>query len=237
MEQYISVIIFSLPGVLTYFWLQLFGLNPTVKHTPTEMVGLSALLWAPTTFLTVVFYNFLYFLCDLSLRFLEIDLTRLSLGFLNSLESINAQSNNLVFLFYYLLLSVLFSGLVALVWSVYIHGKLMIIINKIRLKRKLVKLSEDTSVWDSFFLRLEKPEESPLIVEYFKIDKPEEKMYGAVTRMSRPFETERAIILDDSSGWKESHEYYQYPIKRSYFDTKSGIVINELDYQNPKVKE
>ncbi|MEK4610162.1 hypothetical protein MHI31_08830 [Bacillus sp. FSL K6-0067] len=63
MEQFISIIIFSLPGLLAYFWLQLFGLNPTIKHTPTEMVGLSALLWVPITGLTIISYNVVVYTC------------------------------------------------------------------------------------------------------------------------------------------------------------------------------
>ncbi|MGG0403193.1 hypothetical protein ABEY54_28895 [Priestia megaterium] len=237
MENFISVIVFSLPGLLTYFWLQMFGINPTVKHSPTEMVGLAALLWAPTNFLTVLTYDLGYWLLDNLFKKLTINLTFLELNYLFSLKNLNDLSSNFIFLFFYLILSVLFSFVVAWIWSIYLYNKTMNLVNKVRIKRKISRLSVDTSVWDSFFFSLEEAKESPLIIEMYKIDKPEDKFYGAVTRMSRPFETERSLILDDSTGWQQAHQYYKYPIKKSYVDTKSGIIINALDYNNPSVTD
>lgn len=120
-------------------------------------------------------------------------------------------------------------------WGRYLYKLVLKLVNSVRKKRKTSRLSEDTSVWDTFFFRLEKAEEKELIVEMYKIDKPDKKTYGAVIRMSRPFETERSLILDESEEWKEAHEYYKYPVKKSYVDTKSGIVVNELDHLNPTV--
>ncbi|MCI0767878.1 hypothetical protein [Bacillus sp. TL12] len=223
MEQFISIIIFSLPGLLAYFWLQLFGLNPTVKHTPTEMVGLVALLWVPTTGLTIITYN------------LAVYLLSIPTIYLTDIKEISTLSTNLLFLMSYVLLSTCFSFLVAFMWGSYLYKLVLKLVNRVRKQRKTSRLSEDTSVWDTFFFRLEKAEERALIVEMYKIDKPDEKTYGAVIRMSRPFETERSLILDESEEWKESHEYYKYPVKRTYVDTKSGIVVNELDHLNPTV--
>lgn len=47
--------------------------------------------------------------------------------------------------------------------------------------------------------------------------------------MSRPFEAERALILHEPDEWKQAYETYKYPVKRTYVDTKSGLVVNELD--------
>lgn len=223
MEQFISIIIFSLPGLLAYFWLQLFGLNPTVKHTPTEMVGLVALLGVPTTGLTIITYN------------LGVYVLSIPTIYLTDIKEVSALSTNLLFLMSYVLLSTLFSFLVAFMWGRYLYKLVLKLVNSVRKKRKTSRLSEDTSVWDTFFFRLEKAEEKELIVEMYKIDKPDKKTYGAVIRMSRPFETERSLILDESEEWKEAHEYYKYPVKKSYVDTKSGIVVNELDHLNPTV--
>lgn len=237
MDQFIAVIIFSLPGLITYFWIQMLGINPTVKHTPTEMVGVSALLWAPTTFLTILTYDLGYLLIDLIAKSINLDLTIFKMVFLLDINDLNKLSLNLVFLFIYVILSILFSFLVAFFWSMYLYKRVMGIINKLRIKRKIIKLSEDTSVWDSFFFKLENKEEQQIVIELYKIDKPEEKICGPVTRMSRPFETERSLIIDNSKGWEESHGYYKYPVKRIYVDTKTGMIINELDINNPTVKE
>ncbi len=221
MEQFISIIIFSLPGLLAYFWLQLFGLNPTVKHTPTEMIGLSALLWVPITGLTIISYNVFVYIFNIPVMNIT------------SVEDIRILSNQLLFLMFFVFLSTIFSFLIAYVWGRSLYKLVLNLVNKVRVQRKTSMLSEDTSVWDSFFFTLEQEEEQPMIVEMYKIDKKEEKIYGAVIRMSRPFETERSLVLDQSKQWEESHKYYQYPVKRSYVDVKSGMVVNELDYLNP----
>lgn len=231
MEQLISLIIFSLPGLITYFWLQLFGINPVVKHTPTEMVGLTALLWAPTTFLTVLVYNLLYIVFDILLNALSMDFSSLRLTIIIDLNDLNNLSSNLIFLLFYLILSLIFSYFAAYVWAKYIYQKVLDLINKVRIERKIIKLSEDPTVWESFFYKLEEQKEDQLIVEIYKIDKPEERICGPVIRMSRPFETEKSLIIDTSKGWEESHKHYNYEIKRSYVDTKTGLIINEL---NPK---
>ncbi|ARX69790.1 hypothetical protein [Bacillus thuringiensis] len=223
MEQFISIIVFSLPGILAYFWLQLFGLNPTVKHTPTEMLGLVALLWVPITGLTIITYNLIVYRLSLPVMYLT------------SVQEISDLSMNLLFLMFYVLLSVFYSFVIAYAWGRYFNKIVLKLVNKVRVQRKVSVLSEETSVWDSFFFSLDQSEEQPLIVEMYKIDKPEVKTYGAVIRMSRPFETERSLVLDQSEQWKKAHEYYQYPVKRSYVDVKSGMIVNELDHLNPRI--
>lgn len=237
MEQFISVIIFSLPGLITYFWIQWLGINPAVKHTPTEMVGISALLWAPTTFLTILTYNVVFYFFDSFFRIINVNLTVLQLDYLLNLNDLNKLSLNLLFLFFYVLLSVFFSFIVAVIWSNWLYKRTLDFVNKIRIKRNMIKLSVDSSVWDSFFFKLEEKKESQIVVELYKIDKPEEKICGPVIRMSRPFETDRSLIIDSSKGWDESHRHYKYPSKKIYVDTKSGMIINELDVDNPKVKK
>lgn len=236
MEQYIAIIIFSLPGLITYFWIQMFGINPTVKHTPSEMIGLTALLWAPTIFLTILTYNCLYFFIDILLKHLNLNWSKLNLTYLIKLEDINSLSNNLLFLLYFVILTLIFSFVTGFLWSRFIYSIVLDLINKVRIKRKVIKLSEDTTVWDSFFYKLEDEKEDQLIVEMYKIDNPNFKVCGAVIRMSRPFETERSFIIDYSKGWDKAHQHYNYAIKKTYVDTKSGMIINELDYQKPVPK-
>lgn len=236
MEQLLSLIIFSLPGLITYFWLQMFGINPVVKHTPTEMVGLTALLWAPTTFLTVIIYDVLFLLSDYFFKILKVDLSFLNLKFIIDLEDLNTLSNNLLFLFYYLILSLTFSFFSAYVWTRYLYNRVLKLINKVRIQRKIIKLSEDPTVWESFFYKLEEQKEEQLIVEVYKMDSPDDKICGPVIRMSRPFEPEKSLIIDSSKGWDAAHKYYKYEIKKTYVDTKSGLIINELDPIKPSSK-
>lgn len=233
MDQFISLVIFSLPGLITYFWLQTFGINPVVKHTTTEMVGLIALLWAPTTFLTIIVYNLLFIIFNHMFNLINVNLSFLNLRLIINLDDLNSLSTNLVFLFYYLILSIIFSFLAAYVWSIYLFKHLLNLINNARLKRKIIKLSIEPTVWESFFFKLEDEREEQLLVEIYKIDKPEERICGPVIRMSRPFEVEKSVIIDSSKGWDEAHKHYNYSIKKTYIDTKSGLIINELEPQSP----
>jgi ABC-type multidrug transport system fused ATPase/permease subunit len=236
-EQFISIVIFSLPGLLTYFWLQLFGVNPTVKHSSTEMIGIAALLWMPTTLLSALSYNFLYFVTDKTLLMIGVDLSQLQLTYVTGVLDIVALSSNTLFIIYLIFLSFSSSFIVAFLWASYVYKIVMYLINKVRIYRKVSKLSQETSVWDTFFIKLEKQEESPLVVEMYKIDQPNNKVVGSVIRSSRPYEPERAIILDNPDDWKESHEYYKFPVKKAYIDTKNGLVVNELDHEIKQAKK
>ncbi|MDT2304164.1 hypothetical protein P7H21_09595 [Paenibacillus larvae] len=70
-------------------------------------------------------------------------------------------------------------------------------------------------------------------MKMFKIDKPENTLLGVVKNASRPFETERALILERSEELLESDLTYQYEVIRSYVDIKNGMVVQELDLQKP----
>ncbi|WP_259331024.1 hypothetical protein [Bacillus sonorensis] len=47
MENFVAILIFTLPGLLSYFWIQLFGLHPASKHINFEIAAISAILWFP----------------------------------------------------------------------------------------------------------------------------------------------------------------------------------------------
>lgn len=57
MADFLSTFIFILPGIMAYFWLQVFGLTPSVKHTAPEISGIAALLWLPVSFTTLLVLN------------------------------------------------------------------------------------------------------------------------------------------------------------------------------------
>lgn len=243
MESVISIVLFSIPGLLVYFWLQFFGVNPTVKHSPTELAAISALFWIPTILLLVVTYDLFYLLFDLLFKQIGIDLTSLKLSFIQGLPDIVEMSNNFIFILYFFVLSIVFSFLVAFMWSKFILGSVLKIINRVRKSRELVELENETTVWDAFFLKLnnedseENENSEALVVEVYKLDKPDEKrIVGSITKMSRPYEVDRALVLENIQNNTESHEYYKYEVKRSYIDIKSGLVISELDTTKPTNK-
>lgn len=57
MDSLLGTIVFILPGFLAYFWLQSFGITPVTKHSSGELTAISALLWLPVSFVTLLIYN------------------------------------------------------------------------------------------------------------------------------------------------------------------------------------
>ncbi|WP_347455085.1 hypothetical protein ABFY42_07630 [Bacillus velezensis] len=225
MEQLISVLIFSLPGLLAYFWIQIFGINPAVKHNAGELVGLSALLWIPVSSINIWVMNILA-------------KSGQWWSYMKTVEDIKNNAEDIRFLTCFTIITLFSSLLVSAIWAVSLYNIFLWVINKIRLFRNMVVLDETTSIWDTFFLAFkenkkgdnEKKEKTPsLIAEMYYLNNPDNRMYGAISNMSRPFEAERALILQEPDEWKQAYERYKYPVKRTYVDTKSGLVVNELD--------
>lgn len=234
MNDFISIIVFSIPGLLVYFWLQSFGLNPTVKHTTTEVAAISVLFWIPTVLLAVTTYDIAYALVDLIISAIGWDWSGLGLKSIKNLKDIEDHATNLLFILYFFVLSLVFSFIVARVWSQIIFERVLKSVNDVRIKRKLAKLEDTTSVWDAFFTKLDEKKEETLVVEVYKVDKPgEEKIVGSVTKMSRPYEADKALVLENVVNNSESHKYFEYEVKRSYIDVKSGLVVSELNTTKP----
>jgi len=234
LESFIGIILFSIPGLLVYFWVQLFGINPTVKHLPTEQAAIAALFWVPTVLLSLITYNIAYFIVDHLLLFLNFNWSNLGLKPVFSLKAIEESSTNLLFIFYFFILSIVFSYVIAVTWTNFFYMKVIDHVNEVRIKRKFSKLDDTTSVWDAFFLKVTSDKEEPLVVEISKLDSSKgEKLVGSATKFSRPYEADKAIVLENIDNNRISHEYYQYQTKRIYFDLKSGLVVSELDTTKP----
>lgn len=227
MNQLLSVIIFAIPGLLVYFWIQAFGLNPTKKHSTTELAGITAIFWMPTVALTLLSYN----------RIATIQTIWLHLTPIHKLSAIESDAFDFDFLLWYFGLSAIFSLLISLAWSFIGFSVVLWFINKVRILRKVTKLDRTTSVWEAFFNTIQKREEEPMVVEMYKIDNPDQKIVGSITRMSRPFESERALVIEESDNWTAHHKRYRYAVKKSYIDTKSGMIVSELEqdtaYKDP----
>ncbi|MGN9865410.1 hypothetical protein [Bacillus swezeyi] len=57
MENFVAILIFTLPGILSYFWIQLFGLHPASKHINFEIAAISAILWFPVGMIVLGIYQ------------------------------------------------------------------------------------------------------------------------------------------------------------------------------------
>ncbi|QOS89240.1 hypothetical protein [Peribacillus sp. JNUCC41] len=229
MAEFLSTFVFILPGIMAYFWLQAFGLTPSVKHTAPELSGIAALLWLPVSFGTLLVLNAWGAVFKNG---------PLSVKRVWTVENLNTATSDIQYLVLFLFLSFVVSFLICSLWSLWGNDILHMLINKIRKLRKIAPLSSSTSVWEEFFIKVnedEKEKEAVYIV--YKIDKPEEKIIGSMAKASRPVETDKGLVLEKTNEWKESiNKHYDYEVKRVFVDTKSGMVIEEIDHRNLKDK-
>lgn len=242
-NDFIMTIAFILPGLLAYFWLRMFGVNPPTQPSGVEILAISALLWVPTVTLFILGFNAFVYITGSS-----------KYSYIATLDDIKIMSNDLLFLLCFYIVNIFTSFLVALIWSSILYKLMLKVVNCIRVNvRKLSKLDELTSVWDKFFIEIQKNDEEreergeneneedfnknkkggiPLIVEIYKLGEPDKKIVGSVIGASRPFEPERALILGARTEWEkffEENKGEQFEIRKTYVDLKSGLVVNELD--------
>lgn len=214
MDNFIGSLIFLLPGVMVYFWLQSFGVSPSVKHTPTEFTAISALLWLPVSLVTILTIN-------LMIKFSKIIVSIKPIWTVNDLKDASAY---FIFLAVFLFLSALISFLLSALWAKWGFVFHQNIINKIRGWRGIAPFSETSSVWDEVFGK-----NQPQVVEITKLDKPENKIIGCIKKVSRTFEPERNIYLEEVDYFTDLVKNNQIPISNTFCDTKSGIYIKIFD--------
>ncbi|MFE4522150.1 hypothetical protein ACFRCQ_08325 [Cytobacillus firmus] len=210
MDSFLGTLVFLLPGLMLYFWLQSFGINPVVKHSPAEFTAVSVLLWFPVSLTVILTFNLFIHLTNWN-----------TFQPIWSTEELKTASGSFVFLIIFLGSSVLISFLAGAIWAKWIHQQLfMKLINGIRKSRGAAEFSRNTSVWEEIFtINGEK------VVKIIKLDKPEEYIVGSIRKASRQFEPERNIVLDEVDYFTKLVEKYNPTIKHVFIDTKSGIAI------------
>jgi hypothetical protein len=221
MDSYISTIIFTLPGLLCYFWISMLGNSPSQKHNPFEMLGISALLWIPVSILTLCYFNFISLIETLYLKSSPWDLHKV-LPFINDLDDIKVSLNNLWFILFFVLSSLVFSYLIARVWTVHIHGKFLEHVNKVREDElKLSPYSKKQTVWEELFIQ-----SGPKVIKISKLDSEDKSIIGSVRKASRPLETERNLALDEVDYFTQLVEKYNPIVMKVFIDLKAGVVIS-----------
>lgn len=214
MDNFLGTLVFLLPGVLAYFWLQAFGINPVQKHSPVEFSAVSALLWLPVSFITLTLYNYAY----------NLSLLPTFLSYVGTIDDLKKVSGSFVFLSIFLLISIISSYLLCIIWAKWGYQVHRWLINKVRKWRGLATLSSSPTVWDEAFLN-----NNAQVVEVGKIDKPESAIIGCIKKVSRPFETERSLLLDDIEFFSKLVVEHEIPVANVYIDTKSGTYIKVFD--------
>jgi hypothetical protein len=237
-ENFLSTFVFILPGIMTYFWLQAFGLNSPIKHTAPEVSGIAALFWIPITLLSLTILN-LYSTQGPQNSFFSVDTAWTVKDFVSATADIK-------YLALFLALSAVVSFFFSWFWATVGNVWLQACINFVRKKREVAPLSQSATVWEEFFIKINKikePQEETdnrqenddgkqALLLVYKIDKKEEFIIGSMTKASRPYEQDKALVLDDTDVWKELLEHFDYPTIRSFVDIKSGVIVKELDAKN-----
>lgn len=230
MAEFLSTFIFILPGIMAYFWLQVFGLTPSVKHSGPELSGIAALLWLPVSFSTLLVLNAWGAL---------IKVDYLSVQKVWTVEALSNATSDIRYLTLFLLVSFIVSFFVCWIWSIWGHVFLRGRINVVRKTRGIAPLSSSTSVWEEFFIKINEGNENKeaqqngkkAVYIIYKIDKPEDFVAGSMTKASRPLELDKGVVLEETQGWTDYLKNNPYNIIKSYIDTKSGMVVEEIDFK------
>jgi hypothetical protein len=220
MDSFLGTLVFLLPGLMLYFWLQSFGINPVVRHSTAEFTAIAVLLWLPISLISLLVINLL----------LEVSEFLNTLNPIWTTDELKNASSSFKFLIIFLGTSLFISFLFGVIWAKWIHEQIFLkVINKVRTSRGVAAFSKSASVWDEVFLNNDSQ-----VVEIGKVDNNEERFIGEIKKVSRTFEPER-LVLNDIDFFTELVNNHSIPIVNVYVDTKTGMYIKIFD--PVKIKE
>ncbi len=207
MDNLISTIIFILPGFMLYFWIQMMGVNPVVKHTTIEFGALSALAWFPVVLSTIGIMN-------------------LYSTPLKSLNDIKEASMDIIFLVQFSAISLLVSFVLSIIYVTAVFPAQMFVINMIRKMIGKTGLSRSPSVWEEVFFQY-----NTQVVGVCKIGSTNPDVIGYIEKVARPFEAKRSFKLVQMDYCRMIVENNQIPIKEVFTDIDSGANVLIYDYE------
>ena len=222
MQEIIALIIFTVPGLITYFWINLFGITPSSKKNNSEISVISVLLWIPIIFIVLAIYNIL----ALASRWgalhpsFDIPILKKEWSYIDNLSGLMTLSENIWFILFYTLLTVIVSFCLARFISKYFYKKVINQVNKVRTNNKIAPLGAHSTVWDSMFLN-----NQGQVVEC-KREGQEKSIKGFLIKVPRAHETGHAIVLEAAEHWANVMEYYDVEIEQTYVDLDNGVIIN-----------
>ncbi|WP_058301774.1 hypothetical protein [Gorillibacterium timonense] len=207
MDNLLSTIIFVLPGFMMYFWIQMMGVTPVVKHSTIEFGALSALAWFPVVFSSLGIMN----------TYLQKPIM--------TIQGVNAASSDLSFLLQFMAISVATSFFLSAIYVKFGYPLQLNVINAVRNIIGKAKLNKSPSVWEEVF-----NVNAPAVVGITKIGLNEPEMVGSLINFSRPFETRKAIKLEYVQYVTMVVKKYEVPVSEIYSDIESGNSIFIYDY-------
>ncbi|GAA5416212.1 hypothetical protein Pryu01_01244 [Paraliobacillus ryukyuensis] len=222
MQEIIALIIFTVPGLITYFWINLFGITPSSKKNNGEMAVISILLWIPIICIILAIYNILAFASRWEALHpsFDIPILKKEWSYVDNLTDLMTLSGNIWFILFYTLLTVIVSFFLARFISKDLYKKLIDQVNKVRTNNKIASLGAHSTVWDSMFLN-----NQGQVVE-LKREGQEKSIKGFLIRVPRAHETGHAIVLEAVEHWANVMDYYDVEIEQTYVDLDNGVIIN-----------
>ncbi|MEI3598646.1 MULTISPECIES: hypothetical protein [unclassified Oceanobacillus] len=100
MEDFLSLIVFTFPGLIAFFWIQLSGITPTVKYQGIEILALSAVLWLPINAIVLSGYNLIIWFAN---HLADQSISKLYIYNFNTLSNL---SSDFTFITYYVISSI-----------------------------------------------------------------------------------------------------------------------------------
>lgn len=224
MENFISTIVFTLPGLVCYYFLIWLGFTPSQKHNTFEMLGISALLWLPVSIMTIGSYNILSGLVYVSDFNNALGLQE-RIAFIVSTSQLQKNLESMWFLLLFILLSIVFSYTTARLWTQKYYHIFLKHINWIRTEKlNISKFSKKPTVWEEIFTS-----EGQKVVKIVKLDNPSNFIIGSIRKSSRPLEPDRNIALDEVDFFTKLIDKYSPSVQKVFVDTKAGIVVHLYD--------
>ncbi|WP_347722779.1 hypothetical protein [Lysinibacillus capsici] len=223
LEKIITLIVFTVPGLITYFWINLFGITPSSKRNNSEVAALSILLWIPIVCIVLMVYNLLALISHwerLHPSTFEIPIIKKDWRYVDSLEDLTKLSGSIWFILFYILLTVTVSFFLAMLISKYAYKKMIDKVNEVRKENNIAPLGMHATVWDSTFLN-----NNGQIIELKKQGETE-SISGCLIKVPRAHESGKSIVLEAIDHWTNVMEYYDVQIDQTYVDIDNGFVIN-----------
>lgn len=217
MNAFITLIIFTLPGLLTYFWINLFGVTPTEKRSNSEVTAISALLLIPVIGTVFLVYNMLALISrgNFNIPFIKGDWR-----YIGKIKDIVSLADSMWFIILYVILTIVVSYILALVISKYLFPLIIMQINKVRVKNNIAPLGKHPTVWNSMFMNNDKQ-----IIKYKKQGE-DSSLIGNLVKVPRANEVGKSIVLEAVEHWTNIIDYYDVQIDYTYVDTDNGIIIH-----------
>lgn len=222
MEELFAVLIFSLPGILTFWLIQMFGVSPSVKKEGIEYTTITAMLWIPITFFALIPY--VLYGAWVKRKIL-----------ITNISDLVDLANNPLFLIYFVIMTVLVSFIIARFYVSEIHPFLLNKINETRENNNIAPFSKHSTVWNETFLKNE-----PMTIQLILSNG--EKIIGLVSKAPRESEGTRDLVVNENMEFLEGNIKWSTFIKdnnisveRNFIDGNSGSLVRI--YNNAEVEE